>query len=177
MVNIRGYSNKAFCISLLVIGTLISFPMDVYDEPNPLLGTMKTPILGIHFPFSKDLTNETAPESEETPAEVTLSPEPPPEPERAQIEPEPKEEFIWIEATAYSLRGKMFNGKEVHQGAISVDPKVIPLGTKGYIEGIGEVIAEDTGGAIKGNIVDIWMPTTDQALKWGRRKVKLWIRN
>lgn len=59
---------------------------------------------------------------------------------------------------------------------IAVDPNVIPLGTKVYIEGYGFGIAHDTGGAIKGNIIDLFMPSRDDAYNWGRRHgVKMYI--
>lgn len=57
---------------------------------------------------------------------------------------------------------------------IAVDPKVIPLGSKVSIEGLGLRVAEDTGSAVKGNIVDIFMSTHQEALNWGRRKVKVY---
>lgn len=59
--------------------------------------------------------------------------------------------------------------------AVAVDPNVIPLGTRLYVEGYGEAIASDTGGAIKGNIVDVHFPTYDQCVQWGRRQVKVTI--
>lgn len=59
---------------------------------------------------------------------------------------------------------------------IAVDPSVIPLHTKLYIEGYGFGIAHDTGGAIKGNIIDVFMPSREAAYKWGRKKgVKIYI--
>jgi 3D (Asp-Asp-Asp) domain-containing protein len=76
-------------------------------------------------------------------------------------------------ATAYSLRGRMSNGKHVFSGAIAADPKVLPLGTKVYIEGYGNFVVCDTGGAIKGSRIDIWMPNRNHAIKFGRRKVQL----
>lgn len=60
---------------------------------------------------------------------------------------------------------------------ISVDPNVIPLGSKVYVEGYGNAIAGDTGGAIKGNIIDIFIPTEEAALQWGRKQVKVTILN
>nr|WP_263324437.1 LysM peptidoglycan-binding domain-containing protein [Neobacillus sp. Marseille-Q6967] len=60
---------------------------------------------------------------------------------------------------------------------ISVDPNVIPLGTKVYVEGYGYATAADTGGAIKGNIIDIFIPTEEAALQWGRKEVKVTILN
>jgi len=56
---------------------------------------------------------------------------------------------------------------------IAVDPRVIPLGSKVWVEGYGVAIAGDTGGAIKGHKIDVLLPTKAQALQWGRRTVKI----
>jgi 3D (Asp-Asp-Asp) domain-containing protein len=58
---------------------------------------------------------------------------------------------------------------------IAVDPRVIKLGTKVYVEGYGYAIAGDTGSAIKGKKIDIFMPNHTSALKWGRKTVKIKI--
>lgn len=58
---------------------------------------------------------------------------------------------------------------------IAVDPSVIPLGTKVYVEGYGYAIAGDTGGSIKGNKIDVFFPTKGEAYKWGRKNVKIKI--
>ena len=58
---------------------------------------------------------------------------------------------------------------------IAVDPRVIKLGTKVYVEGYGYAIAGDTGSAIKGNKIDVFMPKQSSALKWGRKTVKIKI--
>ncbi len=59
---------------------------------------------------------------------------------------------------------------------IAVDPKVIPLGTRVWVEGYGEAIAGDTGGAIKGNRIDVLLPSEKYAASnWGRRTVKVKI--
>ncbi|WP_186575962.1 LysM peptidoglycan-binding and 3D domain-containing protein [Aquibacillus kalidii] len=58
---------------------------------------------------------------------------------------------------------------------IAVDPDVIPLGTKVHVEGYGQAIAGDTGGAIKGNRIDIHVPTKDIAYEWGVREVEVKI--
>ncbi len=55
---------------------------------------------------------------------------------------------------------------------IAVDPKVIPLGWWVYIEGVGYRRAEDTGGAIKGNKIDVFLGSEAQARQFGRRKAK-----
>jgi 3D (Asp-Asp-Asp) domain-containing protein len=164
MLHLRGYSNKGLCISLLVAGALFVVPSGIKDEVTPLLGANEM----ISYPLDNEVL----------PPRVYFHPEPPKEAEMGSQEPDTDSHggrWVWIEATAYCLKGTMANGEQVHKGAISVDPKFIPLGTKGYIDGIGNVIAEDTGGAIKGNKVDIWMPTYEEAMAWGRKKVKLWI--
>ena len=60
---------------------------------------------------------------------------------------------------------------------IAVDPRVIKLGTKVFVEGYGYAIAGDTGGAIKGNKIDVFFPTKSEAFKWGRKSVKIKILN
>jgi uncharacterized protein YabE (DUF348 family) len=58
---------------------------------------------------------------------------------------------------------------------IAVDPDVIPLGTKVYVEGYGFAIAEDTGGAIQGNKIDVYLDTHSEALDWGVRYKNVYI--
>ena len=73
------------------------------------------------------------------------------------------------------------SGMKAQRGVIAVDPSVIPLGTKLYIESTdsypdyGYAIAGDTGGAIKGNRVDLFMDSRSEALGFGRRQVKVYI--
>jgi peptidoglycan DL-endopeptidase CwlO len=78
-----------------------------------------------------------------------------------------------VEATGYALRGTTATGIPTSWGVIAVDPSVIPLGTKMFVPGYGEGVAADTGSAVKGNIIDLWFPTTEQALQWGRRTVTI----
>ena len=56
---------------------------------------------------------------------------------------------------------------------VAVDPSVIPLGTRMFVPGYGEGVAADTGSAVKGSIIDVWFPTREQALQWGRRTVTI----
>lgn len=62
-----------------------------------------------------------------------------------------------------------------NQKVISVDPTVIPLGSRVWVEGYGEAIAGDTGGSIKGNKIDIYMQSKEDAINWGRKTVKVKI--
>ena len=58
---------------------------------------------------------------------------------------------------------------------IAVDPRVIPLGTRVYVEGYGYAVAEDTGGAIKGNIIDVFFTSNSEMSNWGSRWVNIYI--
>jgi 3D (Asp-Asp-Asp) domain-containing protein len=58
---------------------------------------------------------------------------------------------------------------------IAVDPSVIPLGSKVYIPGYGYAICSDTGSAIKGNIIDLYLNSEDECINWGRRNITLYI--
>ena len=60
---------------------------------------------------------------------------------------------------------------------IAVDPTVIPYGSRVYIQGYGTYVAEDCGGAIKGNIIDIYMGSYNECIQFGRRKAKVYIIN
>jgi 3D (Asp-Asp-Asp) domain-containing protein len=64
-------------------------------------------------------------------------------------------------------------GMRATRGVVAVDPRVIPLGSRVYVEGYGAAIAGDTGGAIKGNRIDVCFPSRAEALRWGRRTVKV----
>ena len=80
-----------------------------------------------------------------------------------------------FEATAYNLtRNKTTSGDKTKVGIVSVDPEVIPLGTKLYIEGYGFALASDTGSDIVGKRLDVWLPG-DKAWDWGRRQVRVWV--
>jgi 3D (Asp-Asp-Asp) domain-containing protein len=57
----------------------------------------------------------------------------------------------------------------------AVDPKVVDLGSRLWVEGIGEVVAADRGGGIKGNRIDIYMDKHGEAVQWGRKVVMVKI--
>ena len=95
---------------------------------------------------------------------------------------------ITMNATAYDLSyastgkrpgdrgyGITASGMKARYGVVAVDPRVIPLGTKLYIEGYGNAIAGDTGGAIKGNKIDLFFNTAGEVRNFGRRQVRVTI--
>lgn len=66
-------------------------------------------------------------------------------------------------------------GTAARRGVVAVDPSVFPYGTKFYIPGYGVGIAEDCGGAIKGNKLDLFYDTKSEAFGWGRRTLTVYI--
>lgn len=80
------------------------------------------------------------------------------------------------DSTVYTGGGVTASGLPATEQVIAVDPTVIPLGTRVYIEGIGYRIAADTGGLIKGNFIDIYYDTSNPNFAgYGRRNVKVYI--
>lgn len=88
---------------------------------------------------------------------------------------------IDCKATAYCLKGRTASGVQSQRGVVAVDPRVIPLGTRLYIESAdgsfsyGYAVAGDTGSAIKGNRIDLYMDTKSECLSFGVRNVKVYI--
>lgn len=80
-----------------------------------------------------------------------------------------------VDAVAYHLPGRTASGLPVRKGVVAVDPKVIPLFTRMHVPGYGPAIAADVGTAIKGRVIDLWMPSHAAARKWGRRTVTITI--
>ncbi|MBU8689591.1 LysM peptidoglycan-binding domain-containing protein [Priestia megaterium] len=113
--------------------------------------------------------------------------------EQAQKEQQPAEssqqasgKSMTVEATAYTANcagcsGTTATGVDLkanpNQKVIAVDPSVIPLGSKVYVEGYGEAVAADTGGAIKGNRIDVFVPSEGDAQQFGRKSVKITVMN
>lgn len=105
-----------------------------------------------------------------------------------------KAKTLMVEATAYT-NNPASNGSQLYDGRaltatgydvtdrityqglpiIAVDPKVIPLGTKVYVEGVGLAIALDTGGAIKGNKIDVLVEGESTAKQFGRKTIQVWV--
>lgn len=81
-----------------------------------------------------------------------------------------------MRATAYSIPGGITaTGASVHWGIVAVDPRVIPLGSSVYVEGYGEASAQDTGSAIQGKRIDLYMNSTGTAQSFGVRNVLVYV--
>lgn len=82
------------------------------------------------------------------------------------------------EATAYTYSGRnTATGKSPAVGMVSVDPAVIPMGSRLYVEGYGYATAADRGSSIKGNKIDVFLESKEACRKWGRRSVKVYVLN
>jgi len=80
-----------------------------------------------------------------------------------------------VKTYAYSGGGTTASGKKAREGLVAVDPNVIKLGTWLYIEGYGLCQAADTGGAIKGKKIDLYMDYESECINWGVRHKKVYI--
>jgi 3D (Asp-Asp-Asp) domain-containing protein len=93
---------------------------------------------------------------------------------------------ITVQATAYTAycegcSGITYTGQNLRENpnlkVIAVDPNVIPLGSVVYVEGYGNAIAGDIGGAIKGNRIDVFIPNYADAISFGRKTLNVTILN
>ena len=80
-----------------------------------------------------------------------------------------------VKAYSYTGGGRTASGLPAAVGRIAVDPRVIPLGTKVYVEGYGFATAADTGGNIKGNTIDVYYNSESQCRQWGCRYITIYI--
>lgn len=99
---------------------------------------------------------------------------------REVVEVEKEVEWYYFLASGYSANDSSqgtnnitATGKEIKQGMIAVDPKVIPLGTRIEIKDMGVFVAEDTGGKIKGNRIDIYFDSREEAKNFGIKGI--WV--
>lgn len=101
---------------------------------------------------------------------------------RASVSPEPgrRGRALSVIASAYTAQDDgnssyTYRGNYVRKGLVAVDPSVIPLGTRLYIPGYGYAIADDIGGAIKGNRIDLAFDNRDEALQFGVQRISVYI--
>lgn len=133
-------------------------------------------------PAISTAASKTALEPE--PAKATVEESQPEANDESKNKTNPKE--ITVKATAYTASCEGCSGitatgvnikDHPEERVIAVDPKVIPLGSKVYVEGFGEATAADTGGAIKGNRIDVFIPSEQEAEEFGVQHLKVKILN
>jgi 3D (Asp-Asp-Asp) domain-containing protein len=132
------------------------------------------------FP-SRTLSAETRPSQNQQQIQQTITPEIPSD---GNIGKKIAAEELYVVpptnyvATAYSLRGRTASGRPVAKGLIAADPKHLPLGSRVRLDAgpySGEYLVADTGTMVRGRRIDIWTPTSREAMRFGRRTVKLTV--
>lgn len=114
-----------------------------------------------------NLINETSENSQ--PSELSANPEN--EPKTANKAASESRAF---RATAYCLQGRTATGSGVRRGIVAADSRILPLGTRIQISAgsySGTYTVADTGGAVKGRILDVWVPSCAEAVRFGRKTV------
>jgi 3D (Asp-Asp-Asp) domain-containing protein len=156
-------------VSVLLLFSAISYSRTFIQQQNPKSNTVaQAPAqASTDTVASKEAASVAA--STERPREVTTSIT------SAEEKAAAAETYT---ATAYSLHGRTATGVAPATGMIAADPRVLPLGSRVRIEAgsySGEYVVADTGGAVKGHRIDIWTPTSRDAMRFGRRAVKLTV--
>ena len=90
--------------------------------------------------------------------------------------------IVFVEATAYTSQDPgcdnyTYTGKFLQHGIVAVDPRFIPLGTEVYVPGYGKAVAEDIGGDIQNNRIDLAFETRDAAFRFGRQFMNIYVVN
>ncbi|QKE71402.1 LysM peptidoglycan-binding domain-containing protein [Arthrobacter citreus] len=146
----------------------ISTPKEEVAAPKESTSKPKEEVAAPKESVSKPKVNVTAPKKDVSKPKAT------------------NKKVVTVEATAYTASCKGCSGvtatginlkKNPNMKVISVDPNLIPLGSKVYVEGYGEAIAGDTGGAIKGHRIDVFVANKQDAINFGRKQVKVTILN
>ncbi|MBX8945917.1 DUF348 domain-containing protein [Lysinibacillus sp. K60] len=158
---------------------IISRTYEIMKENGQVVATYLQSEKVLKEPKNKLIAVGTKTEEEEEEVRATTISSVPSE----SIEPDNKNEF-YVLATAYTAyckgcSGTTATGINLRSGSapglkvIAVDPSVIKLGSKVWVEGYGLAVAEDTGGAIKGNKIDIFVQSETEAKNWGVKKVRI----
>jgi 3D (Asp-Asp-Asp) domain-containing protein len=79
-----------------------------------------------------------------------------------------------FEVSCHTGKGVTASGRPSSREIVSVDPRVVPLGTRLVIEGVGTRVAADTGRSIRGRRLDIWEPSAAACTRFGRRRLRVW---
>jgi 3D (Asp-Asp-Asp) domain-containing protein len=156
-------------VSVLLLFSVISYSRSLIQQQNP---KSQQQAMVASVPSAKEGTaaseSSNSTPSTERPAEIAHDISTPAEKLASEL----------YMATAYSLRGRTASGSAAATGMIAADPRVLPIGSRVRIEAgsySGEYLVADTGGAVRGKRIDIWTPTAREAMRFGRRTVKLTV--
>jgi 3D (Asp-Asp-Asp) domain-containing protein/LysM repeat protein len=157
-------------------------PAAAVQSPTPADAPAPQPAASVSQPVAP--AAQPAEPANPAPQPATSAPSAP----AAQAAPSssPGSKEITVKATAYTASCEGCSGitatglnikDNPNEKVIAVDPSVIPLGSKVYVEGYGEATAADTGGAIKGNRIDVFIPSEQDATNFGVKQLKVTILN
>ena len=163
----KKYMFLGSTVGVLLLFSVISYSKALYQQQNP---KGQQPGQAVAQSTDAAAKNDSAPSEAamERPAEVSA----------VAVTVAEKAESDTFTATAYSLRGRTATGAAPTQGIIAADPRVLPLGSRVRIEAgnySGEYVVADTGGAVRGKHIDIWTPSSRDAMRFGKRAVKLTV--
>lgn len=178
------FGGSAALTGALLLGSLFFYPNPsiAEDLTQNKQETHRHETAGTSLPTTDDVPQLALAAEVKTPATtvapvvVETDPGPPPPTKRPAANVAAAAQLFT--ATAYSLRGRTASGRFVTRGLIAADRRVLPLGTRVRLEAgaySGEYLVADRGGAVRGRRIDIWMPSTGEAMRFGRRAVKLTI--
>jgi 3D (Asp-Asp-Asp) domain-containing protein len=167
------------CSLLFLAQTSLAEPLGQVPQEVPQKDASETKIPGAHTTQTTDAA-QAADVKETNKADAAT-----PNTSKAAVdnsEPEAETQAsslaVSFTATAYSLRGRTASGGDVRRGVIAADRRVLPIGTRVRLEAgsySGEYLVADTGGAVRGRKIDIWVPSTGEAMRFGRRPVRLTV--
>lgn len=159
-------------VSVLLVFSAISYAKNYIQDPKPVQ-TIRTSSEQTESQPVKPETKVSEPTTADSAgAPVTVKTAPAVATDDFEVAPQT------YTATAYSLRGRTASGRPVSRGLIAADPRFLPIGTRVRVEAgtfSGEYEVADTGGSVKGRRIDIWTPTAREAMRFGRRAVKLTV--
>ena len=149
------------------------------DNPNQSAGKVESLQVGLDDSIPATLPAATPPPAPPPPAPPAPRP-PAPAPRPVAVTPVvvtgPQGRYLGtFLVTCYDLGGHTATGATPTTATVAVDPRVIPFGTRIYVDGAGVRVAQDTGGAIVGHRLDIWEPTAAQCNAWGSENRSVWI--
>ena len=176
--------------SVIITGQKLKVKQDANEEKQEVT---EEPVA--EEPAEEEVAQEPEPKAEENTAEKVETVEQEEPAEKAEPVEQSNEqeqsseassngETKTVTATAYTAKCDGCSGvtstgidlnADPNKKVIAVDPSVIPLGTEVYVEGYGKAVAGDTGGAIKGNKIDLHVPSKEEANSWGVQTVNVEI--
>lgn len=166
-------------LSVAVVGYALSDGAGrVIAADNPRVEMIETPGAFKDLPEAKDaITSKRVGDTNLVGSAPSYLNDPSVDPNKGLVSPSAEDsELLNFQATAYCLKGRTASGEHVRPGVIAADPKVLPLGTVVHLRAgsyTGTYTVLDTGGRIRGRIIDVYVPTYREAKQFGRRSVKI----